>query len=353
MVLPKTFVEGFHDEEEVKRMKYTKFGNTDMYVSKLSIGTGGFSYFYGDYNVEECKKTIYKAIKSGINYIDTGPWYGHGTAEEILGKCLEGIPRKAYYVATKIGRYEQDPKLMFNFSSQKTKESIDVTLKRLKLDYVDVLQVHDIEFAPNMDIILNETLPTLQELKEAGKTKYIGITGYPVSTLVECIEKSKVEINMILSYTRLTMIDNTLKSFIPILKSKNIGIVNAAANGMGLLTNSGPQDWHPAYKEIKDVASQAQQICKENDVELGKLAVHHSLQEEDTETILIGMNTTKLVDMNLDVFYNGLTEKEQTVYKQVISLFDKLTVRHWENVELKNYRKIIKGEDSSGFFTTK
>lgn len=56
-------------------------------------------------------------------------------------QCLEGIPRKAYYLATKIGRYEKDPKLMFDFSAKKTKESIDVTLKRLKLEYVDVLQV--------------------------------------------------------------------------------------------------------------------------------------------------------------------------------------------------------------------
>ncbi|XP_072401192.1 uncharacterized protein [Diabrotica undecimpunctata] len=353
MALPETFVPGFHDEAAVRKMQYTKLGNTDMHVSKLSLGTGGFSYFYGDYDIEECKKTVHEAIKRGINYIDTGPWYGHGTSEEILGKCLEGIPRKAYYLATKIGRYEQDPKLMFNFSAQKTRESINTSLKRLKVDYVDVLQVHDVEFAPSMDTILNETLPTVEELKKEGKTRYIGLTGYPVSTLSEVIEKSKISIDMILSYTRLTMIDDTLRSFIPTLQSKHVGIVNAAANSMGLLSNFGPQNWHPASEHIKDICTEARNLCKKNDVELGKLAIYYSLQEKGTETVLVGMNTPKLVDINLEVVYNGLTPIEQDIYQQVLKIFEKLTERHWENVELQNYWKIMKGEGSAGFFTTK
>ncbi|CAG9855904.1 unnamed protein product [Phyllotreta striolata] len=354
MALPETFVAGFHDENAVRKMTYTKLGSTSLNVSKISLGTGGFCYFYGEYNIEDCKKTVHEAIKSGINYIDTGPWYGHGEAEEILGKCLEGIPRKAYYLATKIGRYEKDPNLMFDFSAKKTKESIEASLKRLRVDYVDVLQVHDVEFSPSLDIILNETLPAVQEIVKAGKAKFIGITGYPVSTLRDCIEKSHVTINMILSYTRLTMIDNTLSAFVPYLQGKNVGVVNASANGMGLLSNFGPRDWHPAPQEIKDACTAARNICKENNVELGKLAIFYSLQQEGPETVLIGMNTSNLVHDNLDVLINGLNKKEMELYEEVLKIFQNLKVKHWENYELENYRKLKKGEKTDGhFFTTK
>ncbi|CAH1164156.1 unnamed protein product [Phaedon cochleariae] len=350
MDLPETYIPGFHDEKSVRKMSYRKLGNTDIHVSMISLGTGGFSYFYGDFDIEECKKTVHQAIINGINFIDTGPWYGHGVAEEILGKCLEGIPRKAYYLATKVGRYEKNPKLMFDFSSKKTLESIDASLRRLKLSYVDILQVHDIEFAPNMEIILTETLPTIADIIESGKARYIGITGYPVSTLVECIEKSPIPISTVLSYCRLTMIDGTLKDFISVLKKNGVGIINAAANSMGLLSNFGPQDWHPASQEIKNICSQARDLCKQNDVELGKLAVYYSLQQKGPDTVLIGMNTRKLLQYNLNVL-NGLTSQEKEIYDKVLKMFGELSVIHWEKVELEQYWQTLRGErNSTGFF---
>ncbi|CAH1977453.1 unnamed protein product [Acanthoscelides obtectus] len=348
MDLPETYVKGFHDENEVRKMKYSTLGSTELKVSQLSLGTAAFSYFYGDVDLKECRQVVHEAIKKGINYIDTGPWYGHGQAEEILGKCLEGIPRKAYYLATKVGRYEKDPSLMFDFSAEKSKRSIEDSLSRLGTDYVDVIQVHDIEFAPSLDLILNETLPAVQGIVNEGKAKYIGLTGYPVSTLWECIERSHVPINMLLSYCRLTMIDDTLTKFIPRLQGKNVGIVNAAAQSMGLLRNAEPPDWHPAGEEIKTVCSEARQYCKDKGVELGKLALYYSLQHKGTATVLVGMNNRQLLDFNLQVLHEGLSPNELAAYNHVLKIFEKLTVRHWENIEVENYRKFISSEAGGG-----
>lgn len=77
------------------------------------------------------------------------------------------------------------------------------------------VKVHDIEFAPSLDMVVNETLPVLEEYLHAEKIKFIGVTGYPVSTLWECIQRSKTKLDMTLSYTRLSLIDNTLKEFLP------------------------------------------------------------------------------------------------------------------------------------------
>ncbi|CAG9769557.1 unnamed protein product [Ceutorhynchus assimilis] len=339
LALPATFVEGFHDEE-VRKMPYRSLGNTGLNVSRLSLGAGGFSYFYGEYDIDECKKTVYEAIKNGINFIDTGPWYGHGESEKILGLCLENIPRKAYYLASKVGRYEKEPEKMFNFSAERSRMSIDESLARLKLSYVDLLQVHDVEFAPTLDTVLNETLPTIQEIVLSGKAKHIGITGYPVNTLKECIELSQVPIETILSYCRSTMIDNTLDDFMSFLKSRNVGVINAAVNSMGLLTNQGPPTWHPASEEIKQVCRKASEHCKENQVELGKLAVYHGLQNESTDTVLVGMNNTKLLAYNLDVLRNGLTKHEENVYEEVKRILQAMPAQsHWENVELEQFKR--------------
>lgn len=82
--------------------------------------------------------------------------------------------------------------------------------------------MHDIEFAPSLDIVINETLPVLEEAVKNGKAKFIGVTGYPISTLKECIANSKTKIDMVLSYTRLSLIDNTLKEYLPYFQVSNL-----------------------------------------------------------------------------------------------------------------------------------
>lgn len=86
-------------------------------------------------------RTIQQAIRSGINYVDTAPWYGQGKSEEILGRALAGVPREAYYIATKIGRYEKDVSKQMNYTAEKTRESVEKSLKLLGVDYIDVIQV--------------------------------------------------------------------------------------------------------------------------------------------------------------------------------------------------------------------
>uniref|UniRef100_A0A914WFD0 Methylmalonyl-CoA mutase n=1 Tax=Plectus sambesii TaxID=2011161 RepID=A0A914WFD0_9BILA len=166
--LPPTFVKGFHDEEAVKRTTYTRLGGTDMEVSKMSLGCGPLGGLYGavDHDATEVVQT---AIKNGVNYLDTAYWYGQGRSEEALGKALRKIPRQAYYLATKVGRYEHDYARMFDFRADRVLQSLNDSLHRLQVPYVDVIQIHDLEFAPNENIILHETLPALEMARRSGK----------------------------------------------------------------------------------------------------------------------------------------------------------------------------------------
>lgn len=345
MALPDTFVATFHDEEAVRKMRYNVLGSTGLRVSHMAFGGGalGGRFLYGEYDEAEAIATVHEALKQGINYIDTAPWYGQGRSEELLGKALKDIPRNAYYIATKVGRYETDPRKMFDFSRDKTLESVDHSLKLLGLDYVDIIQVHDIEFAPSLDIVVNETLPALQSVVEAGKARFIGVTGYPVSVLKEAIERSNTKVDTVLSYTRDTLIDDTFKKFLPFFQSKGLGIINAAGVAMGLLTNAGPSEWHPAPDSLKKVCAAAGQYCKERGVELGRLAQHYTMAQPGIATNLVGMNSQEVLRSNLDNLNNGLSDLEMQVLQEInTQFFDKIKPSHWENVEINALKEKLK-----------
>lgn len=289
-------------------------------------------------------KTIINAIKSGVNYIDTAYWYGQGKSEQILGKALKQIPRDTYYIGTKVGRYEMDIEKQFDFSAEKTIQSFERSLELLGLDYVDIIQVHDIEFAPSLDVVINETLPTLEKFVKDGRAKYIGITGYPLSVLKEAVLRAPGRFDTVLSYTRNTLLDDSLKDYISFFQEQNIGIICASIHGMGILTNSGPQSWHPACENIKEVCWEMSEYCKENNVELGKLAVHYSIHNfEGPSTYLIGMQSENLLNINLNAYFNGLSQEENDVLNTIKNEFlPKLVHHHWEGVEVQQYKNAIK-----------
>lgn len=92
---------------------------------------------------------------------------------------MKGVPRASYYLETKIGRTS---KAEFNYTASATKELFEQNLRDLGVDYVDVTLIHDVEFA-DMSVLINETLPTLADLRKEGKTRYIGCSAYPIEPM--------------------------------------------------------------------------------------------------------------------------------------------------------------------------
>lgn len=149
-----TYVPGFHDKQAVEQMQYRALGNTGMQLSKISLGASAIGGAFGEVDLATSKAVVCTSLKAGINYIDSAPWYGHGRSEEFLGEALRGVPRDAFYLATKVGRYEANITEMFDFSAERTARSVDESLQRTGLEYIDLIQVHDPEFAPNPDVKL-------------------------------------------------------------------------------------------------------------------------------------------------------------------------------------------------------
>ncbi|XP_054168197.1 uncharacterized protein LOC128965512 [Oppia nitens] len=343
--LPPTYIPEWTDKKTCQQLEYRRLGATDMFVSKLSLGGAHVSkdllfsedgqQLLGGY--ESVVQSIQQTVRSGINFIDTSPFYGCGKAELVLGKALENIPRNAYYLATKVGRKAD---CTFDYSADWAVKSVELSLKKLGVDYLDLIHVHDVEYCDTIDIVINETLPALDRLRREGKVRHIGITGYPLHTLKEIIDKSYIKLDVVLSYCRITPFDQSLLQYIPAFKSKGLGIINAALLGMGLLvpTNIVPY-WHAAPVQLREACSQAIKYCNERGVNIAKLSVYYALQHNEIDTHLIGMEDEKALNANLDVMINGLTDKEKAVLKEImINIFDKLDVHHWEGVELTRYR---------------
>lgn len=345
----KTYVSGFHDDTAVIKVTYNQLGNTGMSVSSLSLGASSFGSVFRDTDDGESLQVLDLAVRSGINLIDTAPWYGHGKSETVLGKGLANIPRSAYYLTTKVGRYLPDPMEMFDFRAERVIRSVDESLQRLGLNYVDVIQVHDMEFAPNLDLIINETLPALQKVKDAGKAKFIGITGYPLENFKTVLTRSQVKIDTILTYCRGCMNDNALQEYMHFFNEQGVGVINASAISMGLLSNRGPPAWHPAQQNIKDACQNAASFCQERGVDISRLALKFTVSQPGVATTLVSTASLANMQKNLASMATPLTLNEQKVLDDVMEKYMKpLKNQHWEGIEVSRYRTQIGEANVSG-----
>ena len=266
-------------------VEYRPLGNTGMDLSLISMGGSGYGNVYGQINEKQSLDAVHYAIDRGINYIDTAYWYGQGSSEMFLGKALKDIPREKYFIGTKVGRYELDIQNMFDFSVEKVTRSAEESLQRLELDYVDLLQVHDVEYAPSIDVIVNETLPAVERLRERGLCRFIGITGYPIQVLRNVLERSSVKIDSVLSYCRLTVWDPSLTEHFSYFQSKGIPLINASPIGMGLLATAPLQSWHPASDDIKEACAKAVKHCEAEGVDISHLAIKYSSSFKEVNCI--------------------------------------------------------------------
>jgi L-galactose dehydrogenase len=275
-------------------MEYRDLGQTGLKVSVLSFGASSLGSVFRNIDESEGIRTVHTAIDLGINFIDVSPYYGLTKAETVLGKALKEIPRDAYYLATKLGRYGDAE---FDFSASRVVTSVDESLARLNVDHIDLIQCHDIEFG-SLDQIVNETIPAMRKLQEQGKAQFIGITGLPLRIFRYVLDRT--EVDTILSYCHHTLNDTSLKTLIPYLKEKQVGIVNASPLGLGLLTNRGAPAWHPASDEIKETCARAAAHCRSKGVDIAQLAIQFALDNLDLSTTLVGTANPEHLRQNVE-----------------------------------------------------
>lgn len=263
-------------------MQTRSLGNTGLKLPVLSFGASSLGQEFRNVDINEALRTVRVALDCGMNFIDTSPYYGRGMSEVLLGVALRDVPRDAYLLGTKLGRYDA---AHFDFSAKRVIESVDVSLHRMGVEYLDICLCHDIEFV-DMQQIIDETLPALRKVQQQGKVRFVGVSGYPMKMFRFVLDRAPLDV--MLSYNHYTLQNTMLADLVPYLKSKNVGIMNAAPFSARLLTSAPLPKWHKATPRVREIARQAAEHCAARGSDIAKLALQFSISHPDLSTCVTG-----------------------------------------------------------------
>ncbi len=268
-------------------MRRRELGKTGIELPILSFGASSLGQEFRPVNLDEALLSVRTALDLGMNFIDTSPFYGRGMSEVLLGVALRGVPREQYLLGTKLGRYDL---AHFDFSAQRVAESVDVSLHRLGTDHLDIVLCHDIEFV-EMQQVVDETLPALRKLRDVGKVRFIGVSGYPMKLFRFVLDQT--DLDVALSYNQYTLQNTRLGGLIPYLKAKGVGIMNAGPFAARLLTNATLPAWHKEPEAVKAACRRAAEHCARRGVDIAKLALQFSIANPDITTTVAGSANPK------------------------------------------------------------
>lgn len=310
-------------------MIYNELGNTGLKVSNLGFGASSLGGVFRNIDEKEAIQAVFTAVENGINFIDVSPYYGHLKAETVLGKALKDIPRDKFILSTKVGRYGKDGVNTWDYSAKKAAESVYESMERLNVDYIDLINVHDVEFA-DLNQVAQETLPALVELREKGVVGHVGITDLQPENLTWLVENTpEGTVESILNFCHYCLNDDLLTEYFDFFESRGIGIINASPLSMGLLSQRGTPDWHPATQELKDACAKAAEFCKNQGYPIEKLALQYSTgNNEHIATTLFSSANPANVLKNISYVSEPADPELVSKVREIIG--DQMRVR-WKN----------------------
>jgi L-galactose dehydrogenase len=274
-------------------MHYKTLGKTALNLSVIGFGGAPLGNEFGGIDVAESARSVHMAIDRGINFFDTSPYYGRTLSEIRLGAALSG-KRHQVVLSSKCGRYDT---ASFDFSADRVTTSVDESLQRLETDHLDLLIAHDIEFADREQIV-NETVPAMRELQQAGKVRAVGISGLPLKMLADVATRAHVD--FALSYCRYNPLIQDMDVYLtPALEKQGIGLLNAAPVHLRLLTKEGALPTHPAPESVKQAGAAIVQACLRHGVDPAIVALQFCLRHPYAASTCVGMSNAREVEQNL------------------------------------------------------
>lgn len=276
-----------------------------MRVAPLSFGASSLGGVFRSISESDAIKAVHTAVDNGMNFIDVSPYYGHYKAETVLGRALREIDRSRYYLSTKVGRYGKDGINTWDYSAHRAKESVKESMERLGIEYIDLINVHDIEFQASLpgglQKVCDETLPALVELRDEGLVGHVGITDLQLENLKWVIEHSPAgTVESVLNFCHYCLNDDKLADYFDFFEERGIGIINASPLSMGLLSQRGVPDWHPAPRPLVEACQHAVEHCKSKGTPIEKLAIQYSVSNPRIATTLFSSANPDNVKRNLE-----------------------------------------------------
>ena len=217
-------------------MNYRRLGTTGLKISELALGS--WTTYGGSVDESAAIAIVRRAFELGINLFDTADVYVRGGAETVLGRALEGLPREQLVIATKCMGRTWDGPLGAGLSRKHIFDAMDQSLRRLKVDYVDLYQAH----APDPATPIEETLEAFEDLVRSGKTRYVGFSNFDrepalARQAVAC-QKARGWSRLVSSQPRYSLLDRHVeREHIAFCRANGIGMIVYSPLAQGVLTN--------------------------------------------------------------------------------------------------------------------
>lgn len=300
-------------------MRYRPFGKTGVLVSELCLGTmtfggKGFWEVVGKLGAKEVEATIGGALDAGVNFIDTADVYSEGESEKLVGGALASLarPREQIVVATKVrGRTGPGPNQV-GLSRSHILASIDASLSRLALDYVDLYQIHGVD--PHTPI--DETVRALDEVVRSGKARYVGFSNLPAWMAMKAI--GYADANGLARFQSGQVYYSIAgrdieREIVPLAQDQSLAILPWSPLAGGLLSGKfdpdkpGPEgarrtsfDFPPVDRgRLPKVLDALRAVAKETDVSVARLALAWQLTKPFVTSVIIGAKSKEQLTDNL------------------------------------------------------
>jgi len=294
-------------------------GRCGIGVTALGFGGGGIASLYTPLPEERGIAIVGEAYARGIRYFDTAPFYGHTSSERRLGAALAAYPANEYVLSTKVGRTvrridgprrqpgvfaDDEPyEMVFDYSRDGVRRSVEGSLERLQRDAVDILFIHDVHNEAHFREAVEQTYPTLVELKEAGLTRAIG-AGIGDWRMCRRLAEA-VDLDCLLLALRYTLADHAeaLHGLLPLCEARGIGVVCGAPLYSGILatgaTAGARAGYRPASEALLERVRRMEAVCGRYGVPLVAAALQFPLGHRCVASVIPGMSSLDELSANI------------------------------------------------------
>jgi D-threo-aldose 1-dehydrogenase len=314
----------------IRKRKFVSRSGAELGLTELGFGAAPLGNLYRPLTERDARATLDAAWTEGIRYYDTAPLYGLGLSETRLNGFLRAKPRDSYFVSTKIGRLLQlcppaektrpdaffetpSRREVFDYSYDGVMRSLEFSLERLGLDYVDIVYAHDVDVFTHgskaaSDARIREFMEggykALVKLREDGVIKAFG-AGINEWEVAETLARSG-DFDLFLLAGRYTLLEQeALTSFLPFCVEKKIGVVIGGPYNSGILaTGAKPgarYNYAPAPKDILERVRRIEAVCKKNGVKLAEAALRFPLSHPAIVSVIPGGQKPAEVKRNAEM----------------------------------------------------
>jgi D-threo-aldose 1-dehydrogenase len=278
-------------------------GRTRLRVTRLGLGTAPLASVFWGNTEERAVATASRAVAAGIRLFDTAPLYGLGESEHRLGTALAAADRGQLVVATKAGRLlvpgaDGTVEPVFDFSADGARRSVEASLRRLGLDRVDVVHVHDPE--DHLTVAVDGAFRALAELRSQGVIGALSVGTNVVATGQFVLDHVDVDVVMVAG--RLTLLDRTAADLVTACHRAQVSYLAAGVFNSGVLAAPKPGAWYdyaPAEAGVLDAVGRLQASCAAHGVALRAAALQYPLTVDGVTAEVVGMASPDEVDDNL------------------------------------------------------